>query len=126
MIWWQNANLQKRLYLIAAIVLLVGLGSAILIYLAAEDATEDMLIYEFEHSKLYRHDLELYGGKMNVLASEFINWFEGLWHGKSLALTVACITAVISFGFLFVAYHLSSDTDSAARDKDDRDTTDHK
>jgi len=123
---WKNASLQKRLYLITAIVLLVGLGSAILIYLTAEDASEEMLIYEFEHSKLYRHNLELYGGKMNVLASEFINWFEGLWHGKSLALTVTCITAVISFGFLFVAYHLPSDTDSAARDKDDRDSTDHK
>ena len=58
---WKTANLQKRLYLIAAAVLLIGLGSSILIYLAASDAPEDMLIYEFEHSKLYRHDLELYG-----------------------------------------------------------------
>ena len=123
---WKNANLQKRLYLIAAVILLIGMGSSILIYLAAADAPEDMLIYEFEHSKLYRHDLELYGGKMNVLASEFMNWFEGLWHGESLAITVACITAAISLGFLFVAYHLPSDTDSAAHDKDERDATDHK
>jgi hypothetical protein len=123
---WKTANLQKRLYLIAAAVLLIGLGSSILIYLAASDAPEDMLIYEFEHSKLYRHDLELYGGKMNVLASEFMNWFEGLWHGKSLALTVACITGVISLGFLFVAYHLTSDADSVAHDKDNRDATDQK
>jgi hypothetical protein len=123
---WKTANLQKRLYLIAAVVLLIGLGTSILIYLAASDAPEDMLIYEFEHSKLYRHDLELYGGKMNVLASEFMNWFEGLWHGKSLALTVACITGVISLGFLFVAYHLTSDTASVAHDKDNRDATDQK
>ena len=123
---WKTANLQKRLYLIAAAVLLIGLGSSILIYLAASDAPEDMLIYEFEHSKLYRHDLELYGGKMNVLASEFMNWFEGLWHGKSLSLTVACITGVISLGFLFVAYHLTSDTDSVAHDKDNRDALDQK
>ena len=123
---WKTRTLQKRLYLIAAVVLLIGMGSSILIYLAASDAPEDMLIYEFEHSKLYRHDLELYGGKMNVLASEFMNWFEGLWHGKSLALTVACITGVISIGLLFVAYHLTSDTDSVAHDKDNRDALDQK
>jgi hypothetical protein len=123
---WKNASLQKRLYLIAAIVLLVGLGSALLIYLTAEDASEEMLIYEFEHSKLYRHNLELYGGKINVLASEFIHWFEGLWHGKSLALTITCITVIISLGFLFVAYHLPSAPDSAVRDGDDSDLSSHK
>jgi len=56
-------------------------GSSILIYLAASDAPEDMLIYEFEHSKLYRHDLETLCGKMNVLASSL--WIGSkTWHGN--------------------------------------------
>jgi hypothetical protein len=122
---WMKASLQNRLYLTAVIVLLIGLGSSILIYLTAKDASDDMMIYEFEHSKVYRHDLELYGGKINVLASEFMHWFEGLWYGKSLALTVACITVIISLGFLFVAYHLPSHTDYDARDKEDRDGMDN-
>lgn len=117
---WKNTSLQNRLYLVAAVVLLVGLGSSAVIYLTAEDVSEEMLIYEFEHSKMYRHNLELYGGKINVLASEFMRWFEGLWHGRTLALTVACITLVISLCFIFVAYHLPPGPDSADH-KDDSD-----
>lgn len=122
---WKITNLQIRLYLITAIILLVGLGSAILIYLSAENDSDSASGYEAiggyvypmapEDSKMYRHDLELYGGKANVLADEFMRWFVGLWHGKSLALTVACITIFISFGFFFVARHLQSDLKSDAR-----------
>lgn len=122
----KKSKMLNCLYFIAAVVLLIGLGSAVLIYLTAEDASDDMMIYEFEHSKLYRHDLELYGGKMNVLASEFMHWFEGLWHGKTLALTVACITIVVTFGFLFAAYILPSEGECAANDRGGRDVTDDK
>ena len=111
-------NLQTRLYLITAIILLVGLGSAILIYLIAENDSDSVLGYE--DSKKYIHDLELYGGKANVLANEFMRWFAGLWHGKSLAFTVACITIFISFGVFFVANHLPSDLKSDARDENNR------
>jgi|SRR5208283_449977 len=101
---WKNTNLQTRLYLITAVILLVGLGSSILIYLTAEYDSDNVL--DFENSKMFIHDLELYGGKANVLADEFRNWFAGLWHGKSLAYTVACFTIVVSFGIFFVANHL--------------------
>jgi hypothetical protein len=103
---WKISNLQTCLYLISAIILLVGLGSAIVIYLTAENDSDSVLSYE--DSKMYIHDLELYGGKANVLANEFMRWFIGLWHGKSLAFTVACITIFVSLGFPFVADHLLS------------------
>jgi len=121
---WKITNLQTRLYLIAAIILLVGLGSAILIYLTAGDASENLLIYEFEHSNAYRHNLELYAGKWNVLADEFSRWFDGLWHGRSLAFTVACIFIFISFVVFFVAYHLPADTTNIAEDESKQDRTD--
>jgi|SRR5208337_1565033 len=107
---WKITNKQTRLYLISAVILLVGLGSAILIYLTAPNDSDNAL--DFENSKMYVHDLELYGGKANVLAEEFRNWFVGLWHGQSLAFTVACITLVISFGVFFVANHLPPDSKS--------------
>ncbi len=110
---WKITNLQTCLYLISAIILLVGLGSAILIYLTAENDSSGVLGYE--DSKMYIHDLELYGGKANVLANEFMRWFVGLWHGKSLAFTVACITIFISLGFFLVANHLPSALKSDAR-----------
>lgn len=120
-------NLQSRLYLIAAIILLVGLGSAVLIYLTAENDSGSVLGYEIsggnvypikpEDSKKYIHDLELYGGKGNVLANELIRWFTRLWHGRSLAFTVACITIFISLGVFSVARYLLSDLQHNARDK---------
>jgi hypothetical protein len=107
------------LYLVPAIILTAGLGSAVLLYLTAENDKDSYLVYEAkvgyvhpmasEDSKIDRRDLRLYGGKANVPAHEFMHWFAGLWHGKSLAFTVACITIYISFGFFLVAYFLLSD-----------------
>jgi hypothetical protein len=123
-------NLQTRLYLITAIILLVGLGSAVLIYMTAENYSGGVLGYEIvggsvypiapEDSKKYIHDLTLYGGKAAVIADEFNRWFVGLWHGKSLAFTVACITIFISLGFFFVAYNLPSDLKSDTPDENNR------
>jgi hypothetical protein len=120
-------NLQTRLYLITAIILIVGLGSSGLIYMTAENYSGSVLGYEIvggsvhpiapEDSKKYIHDLTLYGGKAAVIADEFNRWFIGLWHGKSLAFTVACITIFISLGFLFVAYHLPSELKSNVPDE---------
>jgi hypothetical protein len=55
---------------------------------------------------VYRRDLELYGGKAALLADDFSRWFVGLWHGKSLAFTVAGISIFISFAFFFAANRL--------------------
>lgn len=121
----KTKNLQKGLYLIAAIILLVGLSSAVLIYLTAEDASNGVLGYEViggnvypirpEDSKTYTHDLELYGGKANVLVNELMRWFDGLWHGRSLAFTVGFVTILISFVLFLVARHLSSGPESGLR-----------
>jgi len=113
---WKIADLHICLNLISAIILLVGLGSAILIYQTAENTPYGALGYEEaggsvypimpEDSKKYLRDLELYGGKANVIMDELRRGFIGLWHGKSLAFTVACITIFVSFGFFYVANHL--------------------
>lgn len=105
-------NPRTLLYLISAVVLLGGLAGAALLYRAAPDDADDASGYEVvggfvypgaaEHSKKYEHELQLYGGKAAVLADDFMRWFAGLWRGKSLAYSVACIAAVVSF-VLFVA-----------------------
>jgi hypothetical protein len=123
---WKTTNLQTRLYLISAIILLVGLSSSIWLYLTAENS-KNVFGYEIaggnaylitpENSKKYIHDLNLYGGKAAVLADEFNRWFVGLWHGKSLAFTVAFITIFIALGFFFVARTSPSDLESDAHDE---------
>lgn len=115
---WQSTDLQSRLRIISAAILLVGLIISFGIYLAAPDESEDLTIYGFEHSKAYRHDLELYGGKANVLVSEFMQWFGGLWHGKSLAYTIAVITIVTSAVLFYVAHLVSSYDDHEHSEED--------
>ena len=112
------ADLRESLILIGAIIILVGLGSSILIYQSAGNDSDDVLGYEIidgsaypirpEDSRIYRRDLELYGGKAAVVVDDFSRWFVGLWHGKSLAFTVAGISIFISFMFFFAATRLQS------------------
>jgi hypothetical protein len=131
---WKIADRRARLNLVGTTILLVGLGGAILIYRAAQNNSSDVLGYEQgngsfypvkpEDSKKYLRDLELYGGKANVLAYEFREWFVGLWHGKSLAFTVGCITIFISVGVFYAANHVPSSLDSDISNKNNRDRTD--
>jgi hypothetical protein len=130
---WKIADLQHALNLISGIILLVGLGSAILIYQTAKNDSNGVLGYEQEggsvypimpeDSKKYLRDLELYSGKAGVLADEFSRWFIGLWRGKSLAFTVACIAILISFGVFYAAHHLPYSLKSDVRRENNRDRT---
>jgi len=126
----KTTNLQKRLYLISAIILLVGLSGSIWIYLTAGNDSESVLGYEIvgenaylvtpENSRKYVHDLKLVGGNAAVFADEFSRWFIRLWHGKSLAFTVACIAIFISLGFFFAARTSPSNLESDAHDENNR------
>jgi hypothetical protein len=100
---------QTRLHLVSAAILAIGFGSAIWIHLAAEPAPPNPLGYGPEDSKQYMRELELYGGKANVLAVELKHWFDGLWHGKRLAVTVACVTVLLAGACLLVATLWPSD-----------------
>jgi hypothetical protein len=127
---WTTANLQTRLYLISAVILLTGLSISIWVYLTAENDSKSVLGYEIsggnaylitpENSKKYEHDLRLMGGGAAVLADELSRWFVGLWHGRSLAFTVACITIIIALGFFVVARTSPSRSESDAHDENNR------
>src|SRR4051812_9484606 len=113
---------QKRLYLIGALVLALGLGSAALIYTNAEDSADIAIGYEVVNgvtypiaardSKAFQHDVRLYGGKFALLSDEFTDWFASLWHGRKLAFTVAALSVVVSAGLILVASGSRSDSDS--------------
>ena len=94
-------------------ILALGLTSAFLIYFTAGEEPPNPIGYEQgygspyavrpEDSRKYQRDLELYGGKANVIADDFRRWFEGLWRGKSLGVTVGVIAALASGVFFFAA-----------------------
>jgi hypothetical protein len=92
-----------RVRQITAGILAAGLGSAILIYLSARSQGDNPLGYDPMDTKRYLRDLELFGGKGNVLATEFSLWWQGLWQGRNLAFTVAFLTVLLALVFWYVA-----------------------
>lgn len=100
---------QHRIRRVTAGILAVGLGGAALIYLRAAPQAANPLGYQPEDTKKYLRELEVYGGKLNVLVTEFRRWFEGLWQGRSLAVSVAVLTLLLAMGFWFVATRLAPD-----------------
>ena len=91
---------QARRRVIAIAILVAGFGSALAIYVTATIAPANPLGYEPADSKRYLREMEFYGGKANVLASELRIWFDSLWHGKRLAGTVVCLTMLLLLLFL--------------------------
>ncbi len=131
---WKTLDRRTGLNLTGILTLLIGLLSAGLIYRTAENGSRDVLGYEQgsgsvyplrpEDSRKYVRDLELYGGKANVLADEFRRWFAGLWRGKSLAFTIGGITIFLSLAIFYTANHAPSVPTSCIRPKRNREETD--
>jgi hypothetical protein len=108
-------NLQRRtcLNLIGALILLIGLSSDGLVYHRAENPADDILGYEEsdgtpyplspEDSKDYLRNVELYGGKANVLADKLRRSFLSLWQGKPPAIIIGSVGIVVSLGFFYAA-----------------------
>ena len=91
----------RKINQITALLLLVGFGGAFLIYLTALPDFVDPLLGDPMQSKKYVHEMTVIGGKANLVVAEFMDWFAGLWRGRTLARTVAVLTvaAVVVFRF---------------------------
>jgi hypothetical protein len=96
----KNIPSHKRLRLASWIVLAAGLIAAAAIFIFTSPEVADPF-GDPSLSKRYVHDLEVYGGRANVLQDELVRWFYGLWQGRDLAGTIACIT-----GFTFLVMRL--------------------
>jgi hypothetical protein len=119
---WKILHQRTWLNLISTIILLVGLGSSVLIYQSAGNDPYGAVSYE--NSKMYRHNLEVYGGKFSVIMDDLRRGFLGLWQGKSLAFMLAGATIIISLGFFFAAHHLSQRSKPEAHNENDADGQD--
>jgi len=103
---WTRLDRSTALRMISVTVLIAGLAAAIVIYASAVPPPDNPLGSEPEDSKQYLRQMELYGGKANLLAAEIRQWFDGLWHGRSLAFTVAVLAALLAAGFRLAAIPL--------------------
>jgi hypothetical protein len=103
-----------RLRRIRRAILLVGFAAAIVIYVVAGPDRDDASGYDPMQNKMYLHDLELYGGKANLLAVEFRDWFVGLWQGRNLAFTVAFLTVLVVLIMRFAARYPPEEEEESA------------
>jgi hypothetical protein len=113
--------MKRRLYAACVLVLLAGLGGAGWIYRTADDGPDLSGAYQIivvngvpqtiapNESKAYMRDLQRYGGKMAVIFDDIGRWWNGLWHGRSLALTVGFIAVLVALGLYFLALALPDD-----------------
>ncbi len=112
-----NAHLvrRNRLNLLGTVILIVGLALSAWLMQSAGGDQGNVVGYEVvdgkviavspSDSKIYRADLERFGGKASILADEFNRWFASLWHGEKLALIIALITVGASFTCFWKAQH---------------------
>lgn len=97
--------------LISYVIFSAGILISTVIYFTAGPPTENPLGYNPLNTKLFLRELELIGGKGNILAAEFREWFVGLWQGKNLSYTIACITVIISIILWFAGSGKRTDLD---------------
>ncbi len=76
-----------RIRAVAGSILAAGALAALAIHRSAVNAASPFAL-EDENSKVYLRQLEMVGGKANLLASQVRNGFAALWQGTNLAFTV--------------------------------------
>jgi len=107
--------MRTRLLVCSVVVAVVGLLAALLIYVRAGDDSDNDANYQFfivdgktyriplADTKMYRRELQRFGGDAAVVFDEISGWVASLWRGRNLAITIACMTAFVSLGLLFLA-----------------------
>ena len=94
---------RRKLNRISALLLLLGLGSAVVIFLLADPEEDNELLNDPRGARRYHRELRMIGGNANLLSAQFREWFDSLWHGQALAGTVAVLTIGTTLGFRYVA-----------------------
>jgi len=112
-----NADLVARLKRIGAAILVLGLLSAIVVFIFASEAPGNASAYQIidgvsypvdvNNTKSYNYNMERIGGKSAVFASDLDDWFSSLWHGKKLGYTLAVLSIVSTLLCYWLAYLFS-------------------
>ena len=112
--WWQSisfAQLRSGLNWLGVAVLVVGLGSAVLIWRAQDRIDRENAAAEYADpaaplspldSRRQVRDVEMYYGKLGVLVEEA----KELFHGKPLAKTIGVVSVLAAAGLFLVAARL--------------------
>jgi len=103
---WKQLTRSTRCCLVTGGIVVVGWSIALALYLAAAIVPEDDEVYEMEHSKAYLRKIEEMGGQAGVLTAQLNDWIAGLWRGRSLAYTIACLTTIVALFYYLLQHHV--------------------
>ncbi|MFM0035812.1 hypothetical protein PQQ53_10730 [Paraburkholderia strydomiana] len=99
---------QKRWYRAGAAVLIGALIAAALIYTSAAPPDDALARYSAVDPR-YQIELQRIGGNAAVLMAQLHQWFDGLWHGRALAATVAALGLAAAGACVFIGYFFDDD-----------------
>ncbi|MDR3673664.1 MAG: hypothetical protein P4L36_22665 [Holophaga sp.] len=102
---WRDLRRRTRLDIVRGI-LVVGMTSAVAVFFTAASPADNPLGNPQDDSKIYRRTMEMVGGQANLVASDITDWVAGLWHGRTLACTLAVLTLLVAYGFFFITEDL--------------------
>jgi hypothetical protein len=107
-----DKRLQRRLRLLGIGVLATGLLATVVVRQRAPP--DDGAAYLFKsgtllsgNAKRYENEMKGLGGQSNVMAAEFREWFDSLWHGRRLATTLAVLSVGSALACLLLAQLLN-------------------
>lgn len=83
--------------------LTIGFGVALAIYLTVPEEIVDSVVEGIRTSKKYMREMRVIGGSATLMLSDFAHWFAGFWRGRALGGTVAVLTVLGTCVFRFVA-----------------------
>lgn len=88
--------LHVRVYRGGVAILGVGLVAATLIYFVAPEDPSADAARQIASGRAYEYNIERIGGTAAVYTARFNHWLGSLWHGKSLAYTVAVLAVAVA------------------------------
>jgi hypothetical protein len=94
-------SLARRFRLAAALVAGLGLACAAVVWATAPEIPANSV--SFDRTKAEERQLEMIGGKFAVEAARLSRWFDGLWVGRDLAVTLAVSTLAVTLLLLWLA-----------------------
>jgi len=105
-------TLQKRLRLLGVVLLVAGLPAAAWVHhRAANNAVAEKLFQAGTlisgNARRAENEMKDLGGKANVIAGDFSDWFSGLWHGRRLSTTLLVLSLTGAGACFFLAHLLN-------------------
>jgi hypothetical protein len=105
-------TLQRRVHLAGTLILVLGWIAAAIVFVAARHDASAAHADEISSSE--RYQIERLGGKATARTVEFDHWLASLWHGESLAWTLAVLSLAVGGGCLYLAGLMDESDDEQA------------